>query len=214
VREPWCANKTPTPPPAILDRLGCNGVKALGHRAVRRSVCRPLPTCPPTVSLRVPSPQDKEAVPKKRSVGSIASVGLHRMEHGLQSAATSVVGGLKAAKNAVKTGVRHSITSLAHLGGGGSGGAGGGAGASAAGTGEPAGSVADKLASTSRRLTQVAMQRLGRTEASQDEEYERLKEELQAMRAEFATLNGHLQAFIGCVRSTSCVCLEVHKGCS
>jgi hypothetical protein len=168
-----------------------------------------FPCCSSSLLLAA---QEKE-VSGKRLAGLPGAVA--RVEHGLHTATTTVVGGLKFAKNAIKTGVRRSVTTLSHLGhgGGGGGGAGAGAGAGAGGAGaEPAGSVATKLASTSRRLTQVAMQRLGRTEASQDEEYETLKEELHAMRVEFTTLNGHLQAFIGCIRSACpkavcCVCV-------
>jgi hypothetical protein len=127
-----------------------------------------------------------------------------KLEHGLHSATTAMVGGLKTVRNAVKSGVKQSVSAISSLGHGSGGGSsgGGGVGVGVADPSSSGASVADKLASSSRRFTQVAMQKLGRTAASQDEEYEHLKEFLKAMRAEFQTLTIHLQAFIGCVRST------------
>jgi hypothetical protein len=128
--------------------------------------------------------------PLRRTVAD----GKHHLNLG--KVASNMKDRLKTVGNVVKTGVRHSITTLSTLG------AGAGAGVSSVSESEPVGSVADKLSSAKRRFTQVAMQRMGRTEASEDEEYEALKASLKDMRAQLANLNGHLQGFIGCVRST------------
>ena len=45
------------------------------------------------------------------------------------------------------------------------------------------------------------MQKMGRVEASEDEEYATLKAGLKDMQTQYRNVNSHLQAFIGCIRS-------------
>ena len=73
--------------------------------------------------------------------------------------------------------------------------------ATAAATMEGDGSkVVDQLTTVSRRASQLALQKLGRTEASEDPEYDALVEDLTDLKSNLETLVDHLSVFLNAVR--------------
>jgi hypothetical protein len=67
-------------------------------------------------------------------------------------------------------------------------------------------SVVDKVMTAKRRAEQLALQKLGRTEASEDPEFDALVESLYEMKVNLNTLADHLTVFLNAVRGAA-VCV-------
>jgi hypothetical protein len=69
--------------------------------------------------------------------------------------------------------------------------------------------VVDHLSTVKRRTAQLALQKLGRTEASEDPEYDALMEDLITMKENLNTLADHLAVFLSAVRGACAVVPEI-----
>lgn len=113
---------------------------------------------------------------------------------GAHEAHKSLKGVLVAVGNTVKHSIQHVSTSLSH--------------SLATATSDSHGTgVMDKIGTARRRAVQLALQKLGRAEATDDTEYDALFESLCDFRNALSTLVDHLSVFLSAAQGTTWRCI-------